>query len=179
MPLGLARCGRDGSWAQQCKNCVNKPYLNRTLDVAQSLPSRQTDPRLTREPSLNGAIGRTNGFDSFGAQPPQGIETVGAGPNVRTRVRSPHPLKESRKRRAISIKGGRCRTGSRTPVGFTVLDATIISAPTNNNTNHNGRFDFMTQNAERGAATAASAEHRSCTTVLTRYHLHILRWHTG
>ena len=31
MPLGLARCRRDGSWAQQCKNCVNKPYLNRTL----------------------------------------------------------------------------------------------------------------------------------------------------
>ena len=31
MPLGLARCGGDGSWAQQCKNCVNKPYLNRTL----------------------------------------------------------------------------------------------------------------------------------------------------
>jgi hypothetical protein len=30
MPLGLARCRRDGSWAQQCKNCVNKPYLNRT-----------------------------------------------------------------------------------------------------------------------------------------------------
>ena len=32
MPLGLARCRRDGSWAQQCKNCVNKPYLNRTAN---------------------------------------------------------------------------------------------------------------------------------------------------
>ena len=117
--------------------------------------------------------------NSAGAQPPQGTKTVGAAPNVRrqpvcrdsgnrrsrTRVRSPHPLKESRKRRAISIKSGKCRTGSRTPVGFTVLDATIVSAPTNNNTNPNDRLDFMTQDAERGAATAASAEHRSCTLV--------------
>jgi len=86
-----------------------------TLGVTQFLPSKQTDPCLTRESSLTGAIGRTNGYHSFGAQPPQGTKTVGAGPNVRpqpvcrdsgnrrsrTRVRSPHPLKEARKRRAI------------------------------------------------------------------------------
>jgi hypothetical protein len=103
-----------------------------TLGVAQLLPSTQTDPRLPTRPSSSGTIGRTNVYLSFGAQPPQGTKTDSAGPNVRTRVRSPHPDKESRKRRrAISIKGGKCRTGSRTPVGFTVLDATPISAPTN------------------------------------------------
>ena len=38
------------------------------------------------------------------------------------------------------------------------MDATIISAPTNNDTNHNGRLDFMNQHAVLpGAATAASA----------------------
>jgi hypothetical protein len=67
----------------------------------------------------------------------------------------------ARKRRAISIKGGKCRTGARTPVGFTVLDATIISAPTNNNTNYNGQVDFMTPHAERAVANATIAEPRS------------------
>ena len=81
---------------------------------------------------------------------------------------SPHPNKESRKRRrAISIKGGKYRTGSRTPVGFTVLDATPVSAPTNDytndHTNHNGQFDFMDQNAELGAASAALAARSSRT----------------
>jgi hypothetical protein len=36
-----------------------RPHRDRYLGVAQLLPSRQTDPRLTREPSLTGAIGRT------------------------------------------------------------------------------------------------------------------------
>ena len=111
-----------------------------TLGVAQSFPSRQTDPRLPREPSLTRAIGHTNGYNSFEAQPPQGTETVGAGRNVqaqpvcrdsgnlrsRTRVHSPLPPPMARKRRAISIKSGKCRTSARTPVNFTVLDATII-----------------------------------------------------
>ena len=77
-----------------------------TLGVAQLLPSKQTDPRLTRKPSLTRATGHTNGYNSFEAQPPQGTKTVGAGPNVRaqpvcrdsgnrrsrTRVRSPQVL---------------------------------------------------------------------------------------
>ena len=71
----------------------------------------------------------------------------------------------------ISIKGGKYRTGSQTPVGFTVLDATPVSAPTNdytndhtnNVTNHNGQFDFMDQNAELGAASAALAARSSRT----------------
>ena len=89
-----------------------------TLGVAQPLPSKQTDPRLPRKPSLTRAIGRTNGYHSFGAQPPQGTETVGAGPNVqaqpvcrdsgnrrsRTRVHSPLPPPMARKRRAISSR---------------------------------------------------------------------------
>ena len=71
---------------------------------------------------------------------------VGAADNVRTRVRSPHPNAKSRKRRrAISIKGGKDRTGSRTPVGFTVLNATPVFPPTNDytndHTNHNGQLD--------------------------------------
>ena len=79
-----------------------------------------------------------------------------------------YETEESRKRRrAISIKGGKYRTGSRTPVGFTVLDATPVSAPTNDytndHTNHNGQFDFMDQNAERGAANAALAAQSSRT----------------
>ena len=99
-----------------------------TLGVAQPLPSKQTDPRLTRKPSLTRAIGPTNGYNSFEAQPPQGTETVGAGPNVqaqsvcrdsgnrrsRTRVHSPLPHTMARKRRAISIKSGKCRTSART-----------------------------------------------------------------
>ena len=94
--------------------------------------------------------------------------TDSAGPNVRTRVRSPHPNAKSRKqRRAISIKGGKYRTGSRTPVGFTVLDATPVFPPTNDytndHTNHNGQFDFMDQNAERGAANVALAARSSRT----------------
>ena len=105
---------------------------------------------------MTGAIGRTNVYVSFGAQQPQGATTDSAGPNVRTRVRSPHPNAKSRKRRrAISIKGGKYRTGSRTPVGFTVLDAIPVSPPTNNYTN--GQLDFMNPNAERGAANAALA----------------------
>ena len=39
-----------------------------------------------------------------------------------------------------------------------MLDATIISAPTNNNTNYNGQLDFMTPHAERAVANAAVAE---------------------
>ena len=73
------------------------------------------------------------------------------------------------------IKGGNCRTGSRTPGSFTPLDATIISAPTNNNTNHNGRLDFMNQHAVLpGAATAASANEGTCTSgwaLICRYAL--------
>ena len=72
-----------------------------------------------------------------------------------------------------SIKGGKYRTGSRTPVGFTVLDAIPVFPPTNDvtndvtndHTNHNGQLDFMNPNAERGAANAALAapSSRTCT----------------
>ena len=151
-----------------------------TLGVAQSFPSRQTDPRLPREPSLTRAIGHTNGYNSFEAQPPQGTETVGAGPNVqaqpvcrdsgnrrsRTRVHSPLPPPMARKRRAISIKSGKCRTSARTPVNFTVLDATIISsAPTNTNTNYHtniSQLDFMNPHAVPAAANATIAQRGTC-----------------
>ena len=151
-----------------------------TLGVAQSFPSTQTDPRLPREPSLTRAIGHTNGYISFGAQPPQGTETVGAGPNVqaqpvcrdsgnrrsRTRVHSPLPPPMARKRRAISIKSGKCRTSARTPVNFTVLDATIISAPTNTNTNYHtniSQLDFMNPHAVPAVANATIAQRGTCT----------------
>ena len=135
-----------------------------TLGVAQLLPSTQTDPRLPRRPSSTGTIGRTNVYVSFGAQQPQGATTDSAGPNVRTRVRSPYPNAKPRKRRrAISIKGGKYRTGSRTPVGFTALDATPVFPPYNDHTNHNGQLDFMNPHAERGAANAAPAAPSSCT----------------
>ena len=152
-----------------------------TLGVAQSFPSKQTDPRLPREPSLTRAIGHTNGYNSFEAQPPQGTETVGAGPNVqaqpvcrdsgnrrsRTRVHSPLPPPMARKRRAISIKSGKCRTSARTPVNFTVLDATIISsAPNNTNTNYhtnNAMQDFMNPPAVPAAANTAIAQRGTCT----------------
>ena len=151
-----------------------------TLGVAQSFPSTQTDPRLPREPSLIRAIGHTNGYNSFEAQPPQGTETVGAGPNVqaqpvcrdsgnrrsRTRVHSPLPPPMARKRRAISIKSGKCRTSARTPVNFTVLDATIISsAPTNTNTNYHtntSQMDFMNPHAVPAAANATIAQRGTC-----------------
>ena len=152
-----------------------------TLGVAQSFPSRPTDPRLPREPSLTRAIGHTNGYNSFEAQPPQGTETVGAGPNVqaqpvcrdsgnrrsRTRVHSPLPHTMARKRRAISIKSGKCRTSARTPVNFTVLDATIISAPTNTNTNTNyhtniSQLDFMNPHAVPAVANATIAQRGTC-----------------
>ena len=149
-----------------------------TLGVAQSFLSRPADPRLLKEPSLTRAIGPTNDYISFGAQPPQGTETVGAGPNVqaqpvcrdsgnrrsRTRVHSPLPHTMARKRRAISIKSGKFRTSVRTvtPVSFTVLDATIISsAPNNTNTNYhtnNAMQDLMTPHAAPAAANAAIAE---------------------
>jgi hypothetical protein len=151
-----------------------------TLGVAQSFPSTQTDPRLPREPSLTRAIGHTNGYNSFEAQPPQGTETVGAGPNVqaqpvcrdsgnrrsRTRVHSPLPPPMARKRRAISIKSGKCRTSARTPVNFTVLDATIISAPTNTNTNYHtniSQLDFMNPHAVPAVANATIAQRGTCT----------------
>ena len=152
-----------------------------TLGVAQSFPSKQTDPRLPREPSLTRAIGHTNGYNSFEAQPPQGTETVGAGPNVqaqpvcrdsgnrrsRTRVHSPLPPPMARKRRAISIKSGKCRTSARTPVNFTVLDATIISsAPNNTNTNYhtnNAMQDFMNPHAVPAAANPAIPQRATCT----------------
>ena len=151
-----------------------------TLGVAQSFPSKQTDPRLPREPSLTRAIGHTNGYNSFEAQPPQGTETVGAGPNVqaqpvcrdsgnrrsRTRVHSPLPHTMARKRRAISIKSGKCRTSARTPVNFTVLDATIISsAPTNTNTNYHtntSQLDFMNPHAVPAVANATIAQRGTC-----------------
>jgi hypothetical protein len=48
-----------------------------------------------------------------------------------------------------------------------VLDATPVFPPTNDytndHTNHNGQFDFMDQNAERGAANAALAARSSRT----------------
>ena len=152
-----------------------------TLGVAQPLPSKQTDPRLTRKPSLTRAIGHTSGYNSFEAQPPQGTETVGAGPNVqaqpvcrdsgnrrsRTRVHSPLPPPMARKRRAISIKSGKCRTSARTPVNFTVLDATIISsAPNNTNTNYhtnNAMQDLMNPHAAPAVANATIAEPRART----------------
>ena len=148
-----------------------------TLGVAQSFPSTQTDPRLPREPSLTRAIGHTNGYISFGAQPPQGTETVGAGPNVqaqpvcrdsgnrrsRTRVHSPLPHTMARKRRAISVKGGAYRTSARTPDHFTVLDATSIANPyTNNNTNI-PQLDFMNPDAAPAVANATIAEPRART----------------
>ena len=148
-----------------------------TLGVAQSFLSRPADPRLLKEPSLTRAIGPTNDYISFGAQPPQGTETVGAGPNVqaqpvcrdsgnrrsRTRVHSPLPHTMARKRRAISVKGGAYRTSARTPDHFTtVFDATIISsAPNNTNTNYhtnNAMQDLMNPHAAAAAANAAIAE---------------------
>jgi len=150
-----------------------------TLGVAQSFSSTQTDPRLTREPSLTRAIGRINGYHSFGAQPPQGTETVGAGPNVRaqpvcrdsgnrrsrTRVHSPLPHTMARKRRAISIKSGKCRTSARTvtPVNFTVLDATIISSAPNNTHTNNAMQDLMNPHAAPAVANATIAEPRART----------------
>jgi hypothetical protein len=153
-----------------------------TLGVAQSFPSRPADPRLLREPSLTRAIGHTDGYISFGAQPPQGTETVGAGPNVqaqpvcrdsgnrrsRTRVHSPLPHTMARKRRAISVKGGAYRTSARTPDHFTtVLDATIISsAPNNTNTNYhtnNAMQDLMNPHAAPAVANATIAEPRART----------------
>ena len=71
-------------------------------------------------------------------------------------IRTPS-LESGGGRRAISIKGGRYRTGSRTPVGFTALDATPVFPPYNDHTNHNGQLDFMNPHAERGAANAAPA----------------------
>ena len=139
------------------------------------------EPSLPREPSLTRAIGHTSGYNSFEAQPPQGTETVGAGPNVqaqpvcrdsgnrrsRTRVHSPLPPPMARKRRAISIKSGKCRTSARTPVNFTVLDATIISsAPNNTNTNYhtnNAMQDLMNPHAEPAVANATIAEPRART----------------
>jgi hypothetical protein len=159
-----------------------------TLGVAQSFPSRPTDPRLPREPSLTRAIGHTNGYNSFEAQPPQGTETVGAGPNVqaqpvcrdsgnrrsRTRVHSPLPHTMARKRRAISVKGGAYRTSARTPDHFTtVFDATIISsAPNNTNTNYhtnNAMQDLMNPHAAPAAANAAIAEPSARTGGLDKY----------
>ena len=150
-----------------------------TLGVAQPLPSKQTDPRLTRKPSLTRAIGHTNGYNSFEAQPPQGTETVGAGPNVqaqpvcrdsgnrrsRTRVHSPLPHMMARKRRAISIKSGKCRTSTRTvtPVNFTVLDATIISSEPNNTNTNNAMQDLMNPHAAPAVANATIAEPRART----------------
>ena len=127
------------------------------------------------------AIGHTNGYNSFEAQPPQGTETVGAGPNVqaqpvcrdsgnrrsRTRVHSPLPHTMARKRRAISIKGGKCRTSPRTRANFTVLDATIISsAPNNTNTNdhtNNAMEDLMNPHAVPAAANPAIPQRATCT----------------
>ena len=149
------------------------------LGVAQPLPSKQTDPRLTRKPSLTRAIGHTNGYNSFEAQPPQGTETVGAGPNVqaqsvcrdsgnrrsRTRVHSPLPHMMARKRRAISIKSGKCRTSTRTvtPVNLTVLDATIISSEPNNTDTNNAMQDLMNPHAAPAVANATIAEPRART----------------
>ena len=153
-----------------------------TLGVAQLFSSTQTDPCLTREPSLTRAIGPTNGYNSFEAQPPQGTETVGAGPNVqaqpvcrdsgnrrsRTRVHSPLPHTMARKRRAISVKGGAYRTSARTPDHFTtVFDATIISsAPNNTNNNdhtNNAIEDFMDPHAVPAAANPAIPQRATCT----------------
>ena len=155
-----------------------------TLGVAQSFPSRPADPRLPREPSLTRAIGHTSGYNSFEAQPPQGTETVGAGPNVqaqpvcrdsgnrrsRTRVHSPLPHTMARKRRAISVKGGAYRTSARTPDHFTtVFDATIISsAPNNTNTNYhtnNAMQDLMNPHAAPAVANATTAEPSARTTI--------------
>ena len=82
---------------------------------------------------------------------------------------SPLPHMMARKRRAISIKSGKCRTSARTvtPVNFTVLDATIISsAPNNTNTNYhtnNAMEDFMNPHAVPAPANAATAQRATCT----------------
>ena len=74
----------------------------------------------------------------------------------------------ARKRRAISIKSGKCRTSTRTvtPVNFTVLDATIISsAPNNTNTNYHtniSQLDFMNPHAVPAAANATIAQRGTC-----------------
>ncbi len=157
-----------------------------TLGVAQSFPSRPTDPRLPREPSLTRAIGHTNGYNSFEAQPPQGTETVGAGPNVqaqpvcrdsgnrrsRTRVHSPLPHTMARKRRAISVKGGAYRTSARTPDHFTVLDATPIANPYTNNHTNNAMQDFMNPHAVPAAANAAIAQRGTCSSLLHYSYAH-------
>ena len=46
MPLGLARCRGDGPWAQQCENCVNKPYLNKTATSPRWVPRRRCNACL-------------------------------------------------------------------------------------------------------------------------------------
>ena len=75
----------------------------------------------------------------------------------------------ARKRRAISIKSGKCRTSARTPVNFTVLDATIISsAPTNTNTNYHtniSQLDFMNPHAVPAVANATIAPRGTCTSL--------------
>ena len=149
-----------------------------TLGVAQPFPSRPTDPRRSGEPSLTRANGHTDDYISFGAQPPQGTETVGAGPNVqaqpvcrdsgnrrsRTRVHSPLPHTMARKRQAISVKGGAYRTSARTPDHFTtVLDATIISSEPNNTNTNNAMQDLMNPHAAPAAANPAIAQRAACT----------------
>jgi hypothetical protein len=130
-----------------------------TLGGAQLPPSTQTDPRLPRRLRSTGTTGRTNVYVSFGAQQPQGATTDSAGPNVFTRVCSPHPdAKPRKRRRAISIKGGGYRTGSRTPVGFTVLDAIPVSNPYTNNNTNKAQLDFMNPHAVHAVANATIAE---------------------
>jgi hypothetical protein len=135
-----------------------------------------TDPRLDPRPVRIDAPRTAYRVYSSSDQPPLGAHAVCAVP-PRTRalavtrdsrnrsrrkrkVRSPYPHEEGN-RPNLHIKCGDYRTASRTPVGYTRGPTPPNISATNNN---NYQLGFMTQNAERGAATAASAEHRSCTT---------------
>ena len=61
---------------------------------------------------------------------------------------------------------------------FTVLDATIISAPTNTNTNYHtniSQLDFMNPHAVPAVANATIAQRGTCTCVALVHDLHCLR----
>jgi hypothetical protein len=72
---------------------------------------------------------------------------------------------KSRRWMTISVKGGGYRTGSRTPVTFTVLDAIPVSNPYKNNNTNNAQLDFMDPYAAPAVANATIAEPRARTLV--------------
>ena len=74
------------------------------------------------------------------------------------RTHQMHCKKPRKRRRAISVKGGGYRTGSRTPVTFTVLDAIPVSNPYTNNNTNNAQLDFMNSHAVPAVANATIAE---------------------